>query len=115
MFKDRLCKILSDRGISRSQLSAALGYSPQAVSNWTLGKSSPDPDTLSKIADYFNCSTDYLLGRVDYPELVIKKAPPESGADVGNYAVNKGSPEFTAEEILRLKELLQNQGNSSGE
>lgn len=114
MFKDRLCKILSDRGISRSQLSIALGYSPQAVSNWTLGKSSPDPDTLSKIADYFDCSTDYLLGRVDYPELVIKKTPPEGGADSIEYHISRDDPELTPDEILKLKEFLKDQERLSG-
>ena len=103
------------RGKMQKEVANDLGIGLSTLSQYETGKREPDIKTLIKIADYFDCSADYLLGRVDYPELVIKKAPPESGADVGNYAVNKGAPEFTAEEILRLKEFLQNQGNSSGE
>ena len=115
MFLSRLKGLRKLKGITQAELSHALNVSQGTVGNWESGTREPDFFMLAKIADYFNCSTDYLLGRVDYPELVIKKAPPESGADVGNYAVNKGAPEFTAEEILRLKEFLQNQDNSSGE
>lgn len=115
MFRQRLKLLRSQKLISQKALADALYVSQQTIAKWETDRATPNPEMVVKIADYFNCSTDYLLGRVDYPELVIKKAPPESDADVGNYAVNKEAPEFTAEEILRLKEFLQNQGNSSGE
>lgn len=34
-----------------------------------LKTSMPKADTLAKIADYLNCSVDYLLGRTDNPEI----------------------------------------------
>ena len=37
-------------------------------------------NNLARIADYLDCSVDYLLGRVDEPELGIKKAPLHGGA-----------------------------------
>ncbi len=40
----------------------------------------PSSDRLSRIADYLNCSVDYLLGRTDAPE-VNRKAKPLSIAE----------------------------------
>ena len=111
----RLRELRKSKKINQSILAEYMGVTQATLSAWETERYAIDSKSLMRLADYFNCSTDYLLGRVDYPELVIIKAPPESGADVGNYAVNKRAPEFTAEEILRLKEFLQNQGNSSGE
>ena len=39
------------------------GISPGNISDWKSGRSAPKADTLIKIADYLNCSVDYLLGR----------------------------------------------------
>ena len=43
----------------------ATGISRQTISQYTGGETQPSADNLSLIADYFNVSTDYLLGRTD--------------------------------------------------
>ena len=50
------------KGITQIKLSTELGISQELVSQYELGKSIPTIGNLLKIADYFNCSTDYLLG-----------------------------------------------------
>lgn len=45
--------------------SKAIGVSSGNISDWKSGRSSPKQDALIKIADYFDVSTDYLLGRTD--------------------------------------------------
>lgn len=44
-----------------------LQLSPTALNEWQRGKAKPTTDALSKIADYFHVSVDYLLGRTDNP------------------------------------------------
>ncbi|MCL2698474.1 MAG: helix-turn-helix domain-containing protein [Oscillospiraceae bacterium] len=39
------------------------------VSDWKSRRSKPNIDTLPKIADYFDVSVDYLLGRTDNPKV----------------------------------------------
>ena len=51
------------KGITQEQLAAALNISPQAVSKWETNTSQPDVQTLPLIADYFDVSIDYLVGR----------------------------------------------------
>lgn len=47
-----------------------IGVSSAAIANWKAG-SIPNGETLMKIADYFNVSVDYLLGRTDESVKVI--------------------------------------------
>ena len=51
--------------VSQCQLSEVLGRSRQTVSQYVNGISEPSYDTLVKIADYFDVSIDYLLGRTE--------------------------------------------------
>ena len=72
MFGDRIKKLRDEKNISQFELSEFLGISQQALSKWENEKTEPDNDSLVKLANYFNVSTDYLLGnsetrRVDKP------------------------------------------------
>lgn len=62
-------EIRADTGkpTTQEQLAAAVGVIRQTVSNYMNGQSDPDWETLAKIAQYFNVSTDYLVGLHDAP------------------------------------------------
>lgn len=103
-FSLRLKQIRKENQRTLKELAKAVGVVESTFSQYENGKRKPDFDTLVKIADYYNCSVDYLLGRVDRPELVIKKLPSECGD--GEYAIPKNAPELTTKEIMQLKEFL---------
>ena len=63
--------IRNKRNISQVKLATDIGVSQELISQYELGKSVPNCKTLLLIADYFNCSTDYLLGRTNI-EIPIK-------------------------------------------
>ena len=65
MFSIRLKELRSKKGISQADLARELNVSVGAVGNWESGTRSPDAKMMQRIADYFNTSTDYLLGRTD--------------------------------------------------
>lgn len=67
--KDVFFSILTDYKISNKTLSSAIGVSSGNISDWKSGKSKPNIDAITKIADYLDCSVDYLLGRTDNPEI----------------------------------------------
>ena len=48
---------------TQTMMASILGISQQAYANYELGNRQPDPQMLSKMADYFNVSIDYLLER----------------------------------------------------
>jgi transcriptional regulator with XRE-family HTH domain len=51
--------------LTQEQLANTLSLSQQAISGYENGARFPDQDTLEKIADFFDVSIDYLLGRSD--------------------------------------------------
>lgn len=65
MFKIRLKKIRESKGLSQKQLAIFLDVSQGAVGNWESGTRMPNLEILGKIADYFDVTTDYLLGKED--------------------------------------------------
>ena len=50
MFPQRLKELRKRSGFSQKSLSVQLGVSQQAVGKWETGRSSPDPDTLARLA-----------------------------------------------------------------
>ena len=48
-------------GINQVEMAKTLSVSKQSISNWENNNILPSVDMLKRIADYFHCSTDYLL------------------------------------------------------
>ena len=69
MFSDRLKKLRDENNVSQFDLSNYLGISQQALSKWENEKTEPDNESLVKIANYFNVSTDYLLGNSESKQI----------------------------------------------
>nr|DAJ37213.1 MAG TPA: repressor protein [Caudoviricetes sp.] len=59
-----LCK---KQGISLNTLEEKIGFARNSLYSWK--NSEPKPKKLKAVADYFNVSTDYLLGRTDNPAI----------------------------------------------
>ncbi|WP_243526865.1 helix-turn-helix domain-containing protein [Bacillus pseudomycoides] len=69
MIGEIIKKLRREKNITQEQLGNAIGVSKMAISYFEKGKKAPGRETLEKIADYFNITTDYLLGRSDDSEL----------------------------------------------
>ena len=61
----RLKELRKQRGISQLKLAMDLGMNQNTVSRYENGEREADYQTLINIADYFEVSLDYLLGRTD--------------------------------------------------
>lgn len=68
-FPDILKNLRKRDNINQFELARAIGVSRSAVGMYESGKREPDFETMETIADYFNVSMDYLLGRTDNPEI----------------------------------------------
>lgn len=64
-FPTRLRELMEKGKITQPQLAAAVGVQRQTISNYTCGQSSPDWETLVRIAEFFDVSSDYLIGLSD--------------------------------------------------
>lgn len=64
VFATRLRRLFDERpNITQAQLSKTIGVTRQTISQYLNGISEPSYAALVKIADYFDVSLDYLLGR----------------------------------------------------
>ena len=62
MLNEQIRELRNIRGISQIQLAYKLGVTKQSVSNWDNDNILPSIEMLVKIANFFEVSTDYLLG-----------------------------------------------------
>lgn len=65
----RLKELRKKKGISQQRLATDLNTTQNTISRYETGEREPGIDDLTKIADYFNVSIDYLLGRTDNPSM----------------------------------------------
>lgn len=63
MLGNRINELRKSKGITLKELGEILNLGESTISMYENNKRSPDYDTLNTIANYFNVSTDYLLGR----------------------------------------------------
>ena len=63
VFAKRLNNEIKGKGKSQNAICKDLGISKQKLSNWKTGYTEPDLRALVTLADYFDVSVDYLLGR----------------------------------------------------
>lgn len=66
-FTNRLQLLKAERNLLQKDIAQAAKISLRTYQRYESGERLPDTDVLSKLADYFNVSTDYLLGRSDEP------------------------------------------------
>ena len=65
VFRQRLQKLREKKRISRRVLSELCGLSSDAIRRYERGEAEPRIDSLILIADFFEVTTDYLLGKTD--------------------------------------------------
>ncbi|AIG43877.1 TPA: helix-turn-helix domain-containing protein [Streptococcus suis] len=64
---ERIKELAKSRGVTLGGLEERLGLSRNSI--YTMKNKKPSAERLQLIADYFNVSTDYLLGRTDNPRV----------------------------------------------
>lgn len=76
MFINRLKEIREDRDLTQQDVAKYLGMKQQQYSEYEIGKRLISIETLNKLADFYDTSVDYLIGRTDarkpYPKSILK-------------------------------------------
>lgn len=66
-FSERVLLLRKKYNISQSELGEAVKLSKQTINDIEKGRSKTTLDKAALLADYFNVSLDYLIGRTDEP------------------------------------------------
>ncbi len=64
-FAERLNDLIFEKGLQQNQLAEATGLTETSISQYARGITQPTIKSLVALADYFKCSTDFLLGDTD--------------------------------------------------
>ena len=67
MFGERLKSIRLYSGITQKEAANLFGITERAYQNYEINKSKPNVSLLISIAEYFDVSIDYLVGRTNNP------------------------------------------------
>lgn len=65
-FQERLKELRTEKGWTQKALAQKLSVSDDCVFFWEKGRSEPSLQQVLDLAELFDVTTDFLLGRVDY-------------------------------------------------
>jgi len=117
MLGDRIRQLRLENNLTQTQFASLFGLYDSTISQYENGKRVPEYDIIIKIANKFNVSVDWLLGRVDSRELVIMDTDslPQQLKDIGvEYLMlakeikDKGFPPEDVRKILHAINLIKN-------
>ena len=106
MFGDRLKLLRKNSGYTQKELGEKLNVSGRVIGYYESNERFPDKDTLTDIADFFNVSVDYLLGRTDEknPKKEIKNATTIAAHRLGDI---EQLPDDAIDEINNYIDLMR--------
>ena len=93
---NRIKLLREEKGMKQSDLAVAMAVSRQTVSNYEIETRQLDPDTIRKLCDIFDCTSDYLLG------LSSQRHAQISDADAAIVAAYHAAPESVRQGIDAL-------------
>jgi len=112
-FSTRLTALRKQKKLLQADLANKIGIARATYGAYEQGTRQPDFETLEKIADYFDVSTDYLLGRTNTPELTTKPQQDDEAefqAFINNPELGvwyKELPKSSEEELRKLRTIWE--------
>lgn len=107
MFGSILKQLRKARKLTQDEIADMLYITKRTYASWERNEREPGFDTLCKLADYFNVSTDYLLGRVPMAVEAKKETPPESPEGVQKIKTAATIPAEHAQLIAALEAFVR--------
>jgi len=104
-FCERLNALIKEKGVRKIDFFEELGLSKNSISNWLDRNTIPSGDVLAQIADYFNVSVDYLLGRTN------SKNPPTDTVEGFGFKIDD-SLKDEVKELINIYISLDRAGRS---
>ena len=92
---------------SQTEIANFLKISRQAYNNYERAIRMPDLDTITRLAEFFNVTTDYLLGKIDVPYPIELNIPEVLKDENVSFAFNNGGDYLTQEEVNELASFVE--------
>lgn len=101
-FGKRLRQLRENKQLSQLDLSKLLNIANSTLSLYEADKRFPEPEVLKRIADFFNVSIDYLLGRTDDPT-----PPIDDNVDTRGIKLTKKDEKDIAKDLEKIMNDLE--------
>lgn len=120
MLGNRISKLRKEHKLTQLELAKRLGFSRGQLANYEQGQREPDYESLQKIADFFEVTTDFLLGRsatsiknndishtnIDEDEILFRKWAKDSSTGAFFSEILE-SEEAEIEELREIWEIMK--------
>lgn len=100
----KLLSLRKQKGLTQKDLAEYLGISRQAYANYETGSREPDIATLKQLAEYFDVSLDYLLGKTEKP---AENDGPSENVIIYHRDGKTVKREFTKEQMDMLASMIE--------
>lgn len=115
-FGERLKLLRLEKGLTQEEFGKIFSKTKNNISQYERGERSPDFDTLSEMADFFNTTSDYLLGKSELrrPRVItveeLKEFLPTEVVEKNKITVQVDELEISEETKAKIKEVLREEG-----
>ena len=112
----KIKELRQGQGISQAKLAKAIGYGGTIITYWENGVNQPTAEAITRLADHFDVSADYLLGRTERPEgklYAVRPAFLNENEQLKQFIEMCFDPTTTAS--ARLKDMLYKMMTVGGE
>lgn len=99
MYSERLKELRKNKKLTQKEVAEKIGVARTTYAMYEQNRREPDNETFQKIADFFNVTTDYLLGRSNYPELTAEQERKVDKKVVELLKIIESMPEEKREEL----------------
>ena len=105
-FGERLKELRQEKNMFATQLAKILEVESATISNWEKDIRTPKKDMLIKIADYFDCSLDYLVGRTDNKDSKVISSEYEN--HMVSFEIDRKYPyDLSPEDVRKMLDQLK--------
>mgnify|MGYP003082122557 CR=1 FL=1 len=110
---EKIKELAKKRGKSLGQVEEDLGYGRNTL--YKIKNSTPNAERIAEIANYFNVSTDYLLGRTDNPVIAGGGSEPDDIDKIIDRAMFFDGKPLTDDDRRALRGIISGYMNSKGD
>ena len=117
MLKSRLKELRTLKMMTQQEVANVFGISRQVYNNYELGKREPDYETIILFADYFETTTDYLLGKSNDPNPAIKQSEENTNLEdvLAKEGVTRKEDIKTIKRLVEMMALINDDTDNAGD
>lgn len=104
---ERIKKLAKNRGVTLQKVANKLGFGESTLYKWK--NQTPNGEYLAKVADYFDVSVDYLIGRTDNKQISKENTQPQGkNAHTKTFEmIQREAGDYTPEDQEELLKLMR--------